>query len=368
MKTAVIGAGKMGQVHLRHLPELVDVVAVVDPHLEAARAAADGVGARAYEDMAPMLDAEKPEYVVVASPVRYHAEQTIAAFQAGAHVLCEKPLCMSVAEAEAMRAAAQRTRRLFTMGLQMRMSPVNQALQQFVAGGGLGEIYHTRMWGGHIMAYPWGRFFHRKEMSLGGVLAATTVHPLDAVYWILGAPEPMTASASMFRRLDRMPDPPINFEGRAADVDVEDFGHAHVRFQDGSSMSIEGNWLQHPRERAHGWEIHGVLGCIRDVEPYVALDRQREVTPLDLAIGDEPEDRTRAEHEAFLAAIRGERQPAVSWREATGVQRILSAIYESAERAGKCGCSGPCARRPHTDVGLPGPLRTGQQLRCFAAF
>jgi predicted dehydrogenase len=129
-----------------------------------------------------------------------------------------------------------------------------------------------------------------------------------------------------------MPDPPIHFEGAATDVTVEDFGHAHVRFADGSSMSIEGNWLQHPRERPHGWEVHGVLGCIRDVEPYVALDRQMEVTPLELEIGDEPDDRTRAEHEAFLAAIRGQREPVVSWREALGVQRILSAIYESAER------------------------------------
>ena len=71
---------------------------------------------------------------------------------------------------------------------------------------------------------------------------------------------------------------------------------------------------------------------ILDVEPYVALDRQSEVTPLKLEIGAEPKDRTRAEHEAFLAAIRGEREPLVSWREAMAVQRILSAIYESAER------------------------------------
>lgn len=332
MKTAVLGAGGMGKVHLRHLPDLVDVVAVVDPDLEAARAAADAAGARAYGDHVSMLAAEKPEYVVVASPVRYHAEQTIAAFDAGAHVLCEKPLCMSVAEADAMQAAATRAGRLFTMGLQMRMSPVNQALRRFVSGGGLGEIYHTRVWAGHNMAYPGGRFFHRREESLGGVLAATTVHPLDAVYWILAAPEPVTASASMFRRLDRMPDPPVHFQGTAADADVEDFGHAHVRFADGSSMSVEGNWLQHPRERAHGWEINGVLGVVQDVAPYVALDRQQEVTALELEIGDEPQDRTRAEHEAFLAAIRGEREPAVSWREASGVQRILSAIYESAER------------------------------------
>jgi predicted dehydrogenase len=181
------------------------------------------------------------------------------------------------------------------------------------------------------MSYPWGSYFHRREMSLGGVLAATTVHPLDAVYWLLGAPEPLTVSASTFRRIDKMPDPPINFEGEISEVSVEDFGHAHVRFADGSSMSIEGNWLQHPRGRAHGWEIHGMLGVAQDVASHVALDRQREVTPVVLDVAAELENRTPAEHVAFLAAIRGNMAPAVSWREALWVQRLLNAMYESAE-------------------------------------
>lgn len=333
VRTAVVGAGVMGRVHLEHLPHVqgVEIVGVVDPDLPAAQKAAAPVGARAYGDLAAMLREVQPEYAIVASPVRWHAEQTIAAFEAGAHVLCEKPLAMSVAEAEAMQAAAQKAGRLFTMGFQMRMSPVNRALRAFLAADGLGQVYHTRVWGGHIMGYPWGRYHHRRQMSFGGVLAATTVHPLDAVYWILGAPEPVTASASTFRRLDRMPDPPIHFEGTARDASVEDFGHAHVRFADGSSMSIEGNWLQHPRARNHGWEIHGVRGVVQDVEPYATRERQSEVIPIPLEIAPEPADRTQAEHEAFVAAIRGERAPEVSWREALGVQRILAGIYASAE-------------------------------------
>ena len=212
-----------------------------------------------------------------------------------------------------------------------------QALLEGPTADGLGQVYHTRVWGGHIMGYPWGRYHHRRQMSFGGVLAATTVHPLDAVYWILGAPEPVTASASTFRRLDRMPDPPIHFEGTARDATVEDFGHAHVRFADGSSMSIEGNWLQHPRTRSHGWEIHGVRGVVQDVEPYATRERQSEVIPIPLEIAPEPADRTQAEHEAFVAAIRGERAPEVSWREALGVQRILAGIYASAEAGAEVG-------------------------------
>ena len=335
VRTAIIGAGVMGREHMKWLGRVTEaqVVAVVDPHLPSAEklAASGETGTRPFAEADDMLAAVSPEYVIVVSPPKFHAQQCIAAFAAGAHVLCEKPLCMSVAEGEAMQAAALKAGRLFTIGFQIRQSPAEQAVRRFLADGGLGPIYHTRVWGGHAMSYPWGRYFHRQDMSLGGVLAATTVHPLDAVYWLLGAPEPLMVTASTFRRIDKMPDPPIHFEGEVAEVSVEDFGHAHVRFADGSSMSIEGNWLQHPRTRGHGWEIHGTLGVAQDVAPFVALDSKSEVTPLALEIGVEPESRTAAEHQAFIDAIRGRVEPAVSWREALGVQRLLNAMYESSE-------------------------------------
>ena len=338
MKTAIIGAGVMGRVHLKSLVQLADVeiVAMVDPHVEGAEAALVEVGlsdARAYAEIGDMLRETVPEYVIVASPVRFHAQQTIAAFEAGAHVMCEKPLCMSVAEAEAMRDAAQKADRLFTMGLQLRQSHVNQALRQFIAGGGIGDVYHTRVWGGHIMNYPWGRYFHRKDQSLGGVLASTTVHPLDAAYWIIGAPEPVTVSGSTFCRLRRMPKPPIDFEGDLSEVTVEDFGQAHVRFADGSSMSVEGNWLQHARSRNHGMEILGTLGVGSDVDPLVQVwdPDAGEVVPVDLAIEPEGESRTLAEHRGFIDAIGGAEVPLVSFTEAINVQRIIEAIYALAE-------------------------------------
>lgn len=324
----------MGRLHVKALASLpqVQVVAVVDPQEDSAQQAAASTegGARAYADVGDMLAEQHPDYVIVASPPKWHAEQTIAAFEAGAHVLCEKPLCMSVDEAQAMRAAAERAGRLFTMGFQMRQSAANQAVRAKLQTGAIGDIYHTRVWGGHILAYPWGRYFHRADVSLGGVVAATTVHPLDAVYWLLGAPQATTVSASSFCRLTKMPHPPIHFDGDLSEVTVEDFAHAHVRFADGSSMSIEGNWLQHPRDRGHGWEILGTHGVVQDVEPHVVIDRQREVTTLELDIADQGSNSTQAEHEGFLAAIRGDVEPVVSWDEAIGVQRLLNAIYESA--------------------------------------
>ena len=334
VRTAVVGAGIMGDVHLKQLNTIqdIDVVALMDPNEENATTLStkhdvEGV----FGDMETMLAVARPEYVIVASPPRFHAAQAIAAMQSGAHVLVEKPLCITVSEAEAIEACAKQTRRQFTMGVQRRQSRAMRAVKQFIQDGELGTVYHSRVWAGHIMSYAWGQYHHRKEMSLGGVLAATTVHTLDACLWLIGAPEPLTVTASTFRRLDKMKSPHVSFEGTATDSTVEDFGHAHVRFADGSSMSIEGNWLMHPTKHGNGFEILGVNGVARDVAPYVELEEGTKVIPYEFNHEEEPDDAVRQEHVEFIDAIRGNGIPIVSFQEALTVQKILVGIYTSAE-------------------------------------
>ncbi len=335
IKAAVIGAGEMGRSHMGSLNEVpeIELTAVVDPYEKAAVAAAEEFQIpQTYAQVSEMLERERPDYVVVVSPPLYHAEQTIAAYAAGAHVLCEKPLCMSVAEAESMRDAARRSGKLFTMGLQLRQMHTYEAVRQFLALGKLGDVYHSRVWAGHIMEYPPGRFFHLREYSLGGVFAGTVVHFLDLATWILGTPEPVSVSASTFRRIDKMPDPLIHFDGEAADADVEDFVHAHVRFADGSSMSLEGSWLFHPCSDPAGVEINGIEGVIRVKEDgcIVEVEDREKVRPLILEHEPEHEDRQVEQHRMFVEAMKGNMDPAVSFDEAIAVQKIVNGVYESA--------------------------------------
>ncbi len=334
VRTAVVGAGVMGDNHLGQLATIpeIEVVGLMDPDEEKAVAVSEKHGGPAFfTDMVTLLDQSRPEYVIIASPPRYHASQAVDAMEAGAHVLVEKPLCITVGEADAIEQCARKTRRLFTMGVQRRQSRAMRAVKAFIDTGGLGHVYHSRVWAGHIMSYAWGQYHHRKEMSLGGVIAATTVHTLDACLWLIGAPEPLTVSASMYRRIDKMKNPFVSYEGTANDSTVEDFAHGHVRFTDGSSMSIEGNWLMHPTDHGNGFEILGVNGVVRDTEPYVELENGRTVEPLSLQYDEEPDDAVRQEHVEFLQAIRGECSPIVTFHEATAVQKILVGAYASAE-------------------------------------
>ena len=331
--TAVIGAGVMGRIHLGILTGLegAKLATLVEPDAGARDAVSAEFGIRGYGDLGEMLGAEKPEYVVVSSPPLYHAEQSIAALEAGAHVLCEKPLCMSAAETEAIYDAAEGAGRLFTVGFHRRFLPRTRAIKRFLDAGKLGQIYHTRVFGGHVMRYPWGRFHHKREFSLGGVIAASTIHTLDEAIFVLGATDPVAVSASTCRRIAEMPDPPINFEGAPSDVTVEDFAHAHVRFSDGSSMSVEGNWFMHPTGRPSGFEILGTSGVIRDDSDEVELERGEEIVGERLEIEGEAGNPYRQEHAGLIAAIAGGEGNLVSRAEALAVMKIVTGIYASAE-------------------------------------
>ena len=151
VKTAVVGAGRMGDEHLGQLRTIPDaeVVALMDPIGENAREISEKHGITGvYHDLETMLAVTRPEYVIVASPPKYHAEQAIVAMESGAHVLVEKPLCVTIEEAEAIEATAKREGRLFTMGVQRRQSRSMRSLKQFLDEGILGDIYHSRVWGG----------------------------------------------------------------------------------------------------------------------------------------------------------------------------------------------------------------------------
>jgi predicted dehydrogenase len=113
-------------------------------------------------------------------------------------------------------------------------------------------------------------------------------------------------------------------------VSVEDFAHAHVRFADGTSMSIEGNWLMHASTTQIACELLGVLGVIRTQGGVVELEEAGKAVPLSLPATAPPADATLTEHQEFVGAMQGRPAPLVSFREALVVQRLLLGVYESA--------------------------------------
>src|SRR5688500_10022671 len=142
-----IGAGAIAQ--RRHLPEaashpLARVVAIADPALERVKSIADQYQATAYSDYRQMLRESEIDAVVVAGPNALHAPMTIDALKAGKHVLCEKPMATSIAEARAMIDASRRTKKKLMIAMNQRFMPHHLRAKQIIESGRLGRVLTFR--------------------------------------------------------------------------------------------------------------------------------------------------------------------------------------------------------------------------------
>ncbi|NLG28371.1 MAG: Gfo/Idh/MocA family oxidoreductase [Chloroflexi bacterium] len=146
IRVGVIGTG--GIATQQHIPGYqavpgVEIAALCDVVPGRAAEVAKGVpGARAYEDFRQMLDREQLDAVSVTTPNFAHRDATVAALEAGAHVLCEKPIAMNLAEGREMVAAADKAGKLLQIGVHMRFEAEAMALRKFVEAGDMGQIYH----------------------------------------------------------------------------------------------------------------------------------------------------------------------------------------------------------------------------------
>ncbi|HEX2574958.1 MAG TPA: Gfo/Idh/MocA family oxidoreductase [Aquihabitans sp.] len=166
---------------------VVRVVGAHDPDGAAAgRFCAAFPGARATTDLDALL-AASPALLVVASPPQHHAEQAIAAMEAGIDVLCEKPLAPTVAEGERMVAVAEATGRTLAVAMVRRQLPATRAIRQLLATQAIGPLVAVECFEGGPFDWPVGSPAWFRPPG-GGVLQDIGVHCLDLLSWWLGPP------------------------------------------------------------------------------------------------------------------------------------------------------------------------------------
>jgi predicted dehydrogenase len=335
-KIVLVGAGFIAKV--AHLPAFraagAPVGALCARSQERARMLAEQYEVpRVYGDWRQMLAEEKPDIVSVCLPNALHCEVTLAALKGGAHVLCEKPLATSVAEAQAMFDTARRSGRLLMTAHHFRFDSAAQAVKTVVDSGTLGEIYYSEATALRRMGIPgWGAF-HQRAFSAGGCLIDYGVHALDQTLWLVGNPKPVSVSAMTQRRFGQRPEIAVTWGGNAWDpqrFDVEDFAVAFVRFQDGSSLVLRASWAAHIARDRFGSLLLGTEGGVTTDPPTV--HRLAEGKQVNEELGPFPwRNPYEAEIAHFLAVVRGEVEPIIKEEETMNVQCILDAAYRSAE-------------------------------------
>ena len=183
VKIAMVGCGGIGNLHAKKLLEItgVKIQAAVDIIPERAEKLANMVTCQAFTDYRDALD--QVDAVWVCTPPESHREISVTSLEAGKHVFCEKPMALSLQEADEMIDAAKRNQRLLGIGYCLRFSPWAQMCKEIVNRGEIGEItlaWITRM--SSIPPTPW----LKSQAASGGMLTEQTTHNLDWLRYVVG--------------------------------------------------------------------------------------------------------------------------------------------------------------------------------------
>lgn len=193
INAAIIGASFAKAAYLPALKTISDVelVAISSARMESAQSAAESFGIpAAYDDWRLMLEKHPVDLVGIATPTIYHAPMVLAALEAGAHVICEKPMAMNSDEARQMYEKAESLGRVHIIGHELRFNPNRRKIRQLIADGAIGQVRHvnianiTGTWGDPATR-PAGDWWSLEEMG-GGRLGANGSHQIDLLRFWLG--------------------------------------------------------------------------------------------------------------------------------------------------------------------------------------
>jgi predicted dehydrogenase len=249
IRAGIIGCGFIGNnKHLTAMTQYdeIEPVAFCDIIIERAEESAKKYGAAdalVTADYREVMARPDIDVIHVCTPNSSHAEISIAALQAGKHVMCEKPMAKTAAEAKAMLDAANASGKLLTVGYQNRFREDSLFMKKLCAEGELGEVYFAKAFATRRRGVPvWGVFMD-KEKQGGGPLIDLATHALDLTLWMMDNYEPDTVLGSTFDKIARIgssanimgPWDPAKFE-------VEDAAFGLVRMKNGATIMLESSW------------------------------------------------------------------------------------------------------------------------------
>ncbi len=344
LRVGIIGCG-VGLAHARGYARLpnVAIVALADAKPDRFRRITDEIPVPdLYTSYDELLARDDIDAVSIALPNFLHAPATLAALEAGKHVLIEKPLAMTVAEGEAMIEAARRTGRKLMICFNYRFRGDSQVVKQQADAGGFGEIYFARAGWLRQTGIPGiGSWFTDKAQSGGGPLIDLGVHVLDLALWLMGSPEPVAVTGATYAKFGprgRGGWGGTRFSVGEGSYTVEDMATGYVRFVNGATLALEVSWASFTSHRddyyVHLFGTEG--GAELNVKQYGFADNVRffgemagtfvEVKPRYIEGGG---------HESavaeFVRCILEDKDPVPGGEDGLRVLRIIDALYRSAE-------------------------------------
>ncbi|EAG6450810.1 Gfo/Idh/MocA family oxidoreductase, partial [Listeria monocytogenes] len=313
--------------------------------LEKAEAAAKEFGsenASVYTSYIELLQDKSIDVIHVCTPNISHAEISIAAMEAGKHVMCEKPMAKTTEEAKSMIEAANRTGKKLTIGYQNRFRKDSDYLHQVCENGELGDIYYAKAKAIRRRAVPtWGVFLD-EEAQGGGPLIDIGTHALDLTLWMMDNYKPKYVVGNSYHKLAKKENA-ANAWGSwdPNKFTVEDSAFGFITMENGATIVLEASWALNTLDVGEArTSLSGTEGGA-DMEDGLRINGeahsqmyekkiQLEAGGVDFydGTGDDP---ALIEAEQWLEAIEKNTDPVVKPEQALVVTQILEAIYESSK-------------------------------------
>ncbi|MEK3910704.1 Gfo/Idh/MocA family protein [Paenibacillus sp. FSL H7-0331] len=348
VKVGIIGCG--GIANGKHLPSLsklgtVELVAFCDIVVEKAHEAAKqyGVaGAKVYEDYTELLKDGSIDVIHVCTPNDSHAEISIAALESGKHVMCEKPMAKTAADARRMVEVAKRTGKKLTVGYNNRFRPDSLYLKQVASNGDLGDIYFAKAHAIRRRAVPtWGVFLDEEKQG-GGPLIDIGTHALDLTLWVMDNYEPKAVLGTTFHKLSQKENA-ANAWGSwdPKKFTVEDSAFGMITMKNGATIILESSWALNTLDvKEAKCTLSGTEGGA-DMEDGLRLNGEKHsrLYKNQIELGTKGVDFYDGKQESmqdtelrlWIDAVINDTQPIVTPEQACVVSEILEAIYESAK-------------------------------------
>lgn len=327
VRAAIVGTGAIAQAHVAALVaaghRAKPVAATdVDPDRLAAFCERFGIP-RAYPTAEEMLEREHPDLVHVCTPPNTHRELAIRSLEAGAWVLCEKPLCGSPAELDAIEDAERRSGRWCCSVVQWRFGSAAQHLKRLAEGGVpgrplLGLAQTTWYRDADYYGVPWrGRW----ATELGGATITQGIHAIDLLLWIMGRWSEVSARAGT---LDH-------------DIEVEDVSTATIRFESGAMGALINSVVSPHEETRLRFDFQRATFEVSCLYAYTNSDWRctpapghPEVAQAWDAIGSDVASTHAAQLSALLDAYEAGRRPPASAGDVRDTIELISSLYRSA--------------------------------------
>jgi predicted dehydrogenase len=324
IRIGIIGGGGIAAEHLTgylEIPQAATVSAIADIDAEHARVHADRAGgARVFLDYRDMLASGGVDAVDICLPHHLHAEAVVAAAEAGVHVLCEKPLCLTVEEAHRVEGAVTAARITLMCSHNQLYLPAVAAAHKLLQQGILGTVYEARTTDCFFNDFDPNNMGWRahRATSGGGELIDTGYHPTYLLLYLMDG-EPVEVTAMLSRH-------------RLAFMEGEDSAQVLVRFAGGSVGTVTTSWAYQPAGSTERFSVVGEAGSLwSDGLALFHQARGGAVVQLLAPPADEIETIPLAVQD-FVSCLREGRRPIHTEAEGIDVLKVILGAYASADQ------------------------------------